>query len=118
MNIIENPHTKELFAEGQESIFDFDGTSYAKRDVAGWRVVATGLRCVADWQAEPGNFDTLYGAITVLMIEADGRKFSFKMGDNISYLLDWVRQASTSATISYQWLGVYSDRNIARQKAN
>ena len=118
MNIIENPQTKKLYAEGQDSIYDFDGTSYVKPDITGWKVIARNLRCVADWQAQPGNYNTLYGAIAILMIERDGRKSSFKMGDNISYLLNWIKDASASATISFQWLGVYSDRNIARAKAN
>jgi len=35
MNIIENPQTKKLYAEGQDSIYDFDGTSYVKPDITG-----------------------------------------------------------------------------------
>lgn len=118
MNIIENPQTKKLYAEGQESLYDFDGTPYAKVDTTGWKVIARNVRCVNDWQAEPGNYGTYYGLISVAMIEKDGRKSFFKMGDNISYLLNWVKDASLNVTVGYVWLGAYSDRNVARSAAN
>lgn len=117
MNIIENPTTKKLYAEGQESLFDFDGTSYTRPDTTGWKVIARNVRCVVDWNTAPGDYNTFYGAISVFMIESDGRKSSFKMGDNISYLLNWIKDVPASYTVSYQWIGVYSDRNIARSKA-
>lgn len=118
MNIIENPQSKELFAHVGGTIYAFDGTPYTvPADVTGWPIVAQ-VENVDAWIAAPGDCRTYYGAVTVTTVEKSGCRSTFKMGDNISYLLNWLSDArETLEAVSYQWIGAYSDRNVARSKA-
>ncbi len=122
-NIVENPTIKRLYLAGETitgqktQCVAFDGTPISL-DIEGWKVIAKAPSAEA-WGDEPGNYRTYHGAINVLMIEPSGKKLNFKMGDNISYLLNWVKDAeSTGNVVSYQWIAAFSDRNTARQAAN
>lgn len=117
--IVEQPETKRLYAVSDFGCYTFDGTPVSL-DTTGWRVIASNVPTVADWQRQPGNYRTYYGAVTVFTVERGGHKATFKMGDNISYLVNWLRDAQTSPVyeaVSYQWIAAYSDRNAARAQA-
>lgn len=119
LTIVEQPETKKLYAVSDSGCYAFDGTP-VKLDTTGWRVITANVPTVADWQREPGNYRTYYGAVTVAVIENDGHKATFKMGDNISYLVNWLQDAKHSLAyeaVSYQWIAAYSDRNAARAQA-
>lgn len=119
LTIVEQPETKKLYAVSDSGCYAFDGTP-VKLDTTGWRVIATNVPTVADWQQQPGNYRTYYGAVTVFTVERDGHKAAFKMGDNISYLVNWLQDAQASPVyeaVSYQWIAAYSDRNVARAQA-
>ena len=114
-NIIENPTTKEIFLQGfGQQFYSFDGTPYSA-DTIGWKVVGQAPD-VKSWIAEPGNYGTFYGSMTVAML--DGKKWlQFTMGDNISFLRNWLLDAQSHNTVSIVNQRAYSDRNVARSKA-
>jgi len=120
-NIVENPNTKELFLasncySGNEFVttYAFDGTPISQ-NITGWKVIGD-APCVKAWYNEPGNYSTFFGSMTVAML--DGEKWlKFEMGDNISYLRNWLQDAQAGNIVTIANERAYSCRNVARSKA-
>lgn len=121
-NIVENPQTKELFLagnctheEGRTNTVAFDGTPVSQ-NIQGWKVIGQAPHAQA-WFDEPGQYSTLYGSMSVAMLDGD-KWLKFEMGDNIAYLRNWLKDASASGVVSVANQLAYSCRNVARSKAN
>lgn len=120
-NIVENPNTKELFlastcdsGNGKVTTYAFDGTPIAQ-NIDGWEVVGQ-APCVQAWYDEPGRYGTFFGSMSVAMLNGE-EWLKFEMGDNISYLRNWLQDAEAHNTVSIANQRAYSCRNIARSKA-
>jgi len=116
INIVENPDTKELYAEiGPQQIMAFDGAPYAQT-LTGWQVVGQALSA-KHWMTAPGDCRTYYGAIDALVVYPDGKSDTYRLGETISWLRNWIADMERQATVSVMWLAAYSDRNVARAKS-
>ena len=120
-NIVENPNTKELFlasdcrSNGLVTTFAFDGTPIAQK-IDGWKVIGQ-APCVQSWYDEPGRYGTFYGSMSIAML-VDGEWKTFKMGESIAHLRNWLQDAETHNTVSIANQRAYSCRNVARNKAS
>ena len=122
-NIVENPKTKRLYMQGncqheggRVSTYSFDGTPISQ-NIDGWKAVATGVPCVADWIKNPGDFNTLAMSTTICLIPTEESKPEvFTMGGTLSYITNWIKDAKVrnfdAYTINEE---AYSCRNAARQ---
>jgi hypothetical protein len=121
-NIVENPETKELFLAGnctheecRTNTIAFDGTPISQ-NIENWRVVGQAPNAQA-WLDEPGKYGTLYGSMTIAMLDGD-KWIAFDIGETIAYLRNWVKDASENdVVVSVANQKAYSSRNVARSKA-
>lgn len=125
LTIVENPTTRRLYALSADLVpaqmYAFDGTPIlAPADVTTWPIIARNVPTVADWQKNPGDYNTLSAAVSIFTVERGGRKDAFKMGDNLAYLNNWLADAQRNPgyeAVSYQWIAAFGDRNAARSAA-
>jgi len=118
MNLRESPESAKVFLDTGYRLYDFDGTPYSRPDaVDGWEPVNTApVRCLSEWQADPGCYGFAPYLVTQIAVHHEGREpVRFVAGGSAVYIHNWIiDREEEGAVVSTMPIGLYASRQVAR----
>ena len=123
MILVKSPETNRVYAtcRDRETLFTFNGTPLeAPKGVEDWPTVSKReLRCVFDWQRDPGRYGPHWAVVRIGVFDtARNSKEFFSAGGSWLYIQNWLVDHATEDVVVSQFpIALYADRQTARDNA-
>ena len=122
MILVKSPKSNRVYAtcRERETLFTFNGTPLeAPKGVEDWPTVSKReLRCVFDWQRDPGLYGPHWAVVRMCVFPEQAKPAYFTAGGSWVYIQAWRElRKSEGITTGLMPIALYADRQTARDNA-